>query len=431
MTVQLDFKLAGMSALAADAEAKRAIRATRTAKKRDELRISSPDEKSRHDSNLLSSVAATRQPSSQVQSIDDLPLSSEKMSPARELYDLAGVVHVHSIHSDGTGTVAQIAAAAGVNGLDFVLLTDHDTLAAKEQDEEGWHGSVLVIVGEEVSPLRENHYLAFGLDRPIDHRGLSPREIVERVNEAGGFGFLSHPFSRGSERFRRAPGMPWRDLEVAGYTGLELWSLVTDTAERLRGIPDVFRFIAAPGRFVDHPPRGNLDAWDRLCAVRRCVALGGIDAHQVGLRVGGRVPLRLMSYKRSFRHLRTHVLSEKPMTGELETDRETIHSALRAGHAYIAMDAVAAARGFRFWSEGDPPLSMGEEAAADGVRKFVVVLPRPARVRLMRDGEEIARARADRLQHESESPGVYRVEAYLEARGRERTWILSNPIYLR
>ena len=27
-------------------------------------------------------------------------------------------------------------------------------------------------------------------------------------------------------------------------------------------------------------------------------------------------------------------------------------------------------------------------------------------------------------------PGAYRVEAYLHAYGRERTWILSNPIYL-
>jgi hypothetical protein len=26
---------------------------------------------------------------------------------------------------------------------------------------------------------------------------------------------------------------------------------------------------------------------------------------------------------------------------------------------------------------------------------------------------------------------VYRIEAYRDARGRERTWVLSNPIYLR
>jgi hypothetical protein len=356
------------------------------------------------------------------------------MSEARELHDLTGVIHVHSLYSDGTGTVAEIADAAAANGLDYVLLTDHDTLEARERGEEGWHGPVLVLVGEEVSPLRENHYLAFGLDRPIDHSGLGPAEIVEQVNEAGGFGFLSHPFSKGSERFRRgAGGMPWRKLEVDGYAGLELWSFVTDSGERLRSIPDLVRFIVTPGRFVDHPPPANLEAWDRLCARRRCVALGGIDAHQIGVRIGNRVPLRLMAYKRSFRYLRTHLLLERPLEGTLEPDRDAVYAALRAGRAYIAMDSLAPARGFRFWSEGEPPLLMGDEGpAGDGGRTLRARLPQPARVRLLRDGREISTADgATTLEHRVDSPGVWRIEAFLHAHGRERTWIISNPIYLR
>ena len=65
------------------------------------------------------------------------------------------------------------------------------------------------------------------------------------MNEAGGFGFLAHPFSRGSERFKRGgEGMPWRDLDADGYTGIELWSFVTDTAERVNSIGELLRFIA-------------------------------------------------------------------------------------------------------------------------------------------------------------------------------------------
>ena len=52
-------------------------------------------------------------------------------------------------------------------------------------------------------------------------------------------------------------------------------------------------------------------------------------------------------------------------------------------------------------------------------------------MRLLRDGEVVARAQAAELAHEVSEPGVYRVEARLEAFGAERTWILSNPIYLR
>jgi hypothetical protein len=349
------------------------------------------------------------------------------------VHDLAGVLHVHSTYSDGTGTVAEIAAAAQSNGLDFLLLTDHDTLAAKDHHEEGSHDGVLVIVGEEVSPHRENHYLAFGLERPIDHTGLSAQQIVNRVDEAGGFGFLSHPFSKGSERFRRVGhGMPWRDLDCNGYTGLELWSFVTDSVERVNSIPELLRFIAAPGRFIDHPPRRNLELWDEICRRRRCVALGGIDAHQVGIRVRDRVPLRLMAYKRSFRYLRTHLLAEKALNGDLDHDRGTVFAALRAGRAYIAVDSLAPARGFRLWAEASEGrrAEMGDEADA-GEWVLRVQTPRPARLKLLRDGEGVAEVAGDSLEHWTDEPGVYRVEAYLQAHGRERTWVLSNPIYLR
>ena len=347
------------------------------------------------------------------------------------VHDLAGVIHCHSTYSDGTGTVPEIAAAAQDAALDYLLLTDHDTLAAAERGEEGWYGSTLLLAGFEVSPYRRNHYLAFGLARPIDHRGLGPREICERVNEQGGFGFLAHPFSKGSERFKRGgQGMPWDDLDCGGYTGIELWSFVTDSAERVNSVRELLHFVAAPGRFIDHPPRRNLDAWDRLCAGRRCVAFGGVDAHQVGIRVAGHVPLRLMAYKRSFRHLRTHLLVPQALSGDLDADRATVFGALRDGHAYIAVDSLAPARGFRFWAEGERELGMGDEAAA-GPWTLHVRTPLQARIRLLRDGTEVATTEGDRLEAAAGGPGVYRVEAYRHAHGRERTWVLSNPIYLR
>jgi hypothetical protein len=346
-------------------------------------------------------------------------------------HDLAGVIHCHSTYSDGTGTVPEIAAAAQDAGLDYLLLTDHDTLAAADNGEEGWYGPTLLLAGFEVSPGRQNHYLAFGLKEIIDHRGLSPAEIVARVESGGGFGFLAHPFSRGSERFQRAgPGMPWGDIEAEGYTGIELWSFVTDSAERVNSIWQLLSFVARPGRFIDHPPQRNLDEWDRLCARRRCVALGGVDAHQVGIRIAGRVPLRLMAYRRSFRHLRTHLLLEEPLTRDLEPDRAKLFRALESGHAYLAVDSVAPARGFRFWGEGDGELEMGDEAAG-GSWTLRVSTPHAARLRLLRDGSEVATGNGTTLEHRASGTGVYRVEAYRDAHGRERTWILSNPIYLR
>ena len=49
------------------------------------------------------------------------------------MHDLACVVHLHSLYSDGTGTVPEIVRAARRARADVVLLTDHDTLEAKHR----------------------------------------------------------------------------------------------------------------------------------------------------------------------------------------------------------------------------------------------------------------------------------------------------------
>lgn len=339
---------------------------------------------------------------------------------------------MHSTHSDGTGTVAEIARAAGEAGARVVLLTDHDTLAAKRAGEEGWHGDVLVLVGEEISPPDRNHYLAFGLEEHVDHHGLTPGQIVAAVRERGGFGFAAHPFSEGSRtRLRRlANAMRWEDLDA--LDGLEVWSFLADNGQRVSGVRDGLSFLARPERYVTRAPERNLAEWDRLGAARRVVGIGGLDAHQFGRRIAGRT-VRLMSYRRSFRQLHTHVLADEPLTGELAHDREQVFGAMRAGRCYIAAPQVAVPAGFQFFAErqGGGRLEMGTEAPFSSGWTLHTLLGRPADVRLLRDGAEVSRLRAPALVHAPDGPGVYRVEATLETHGAERTWILSNPIYLR
>lgn len=294
-------------------------------------------------------------------------------------------------------------SAAKKAGVDVVLLTDHDNLRAREKGQEGWHGGVLLLVGEEITPP-ENHFLAFGTEGHTRKSGRTPAEVCRAVETAGGFGFAAHPFSEGSRLFKRR-GIPFADLDCV--TGIELWSFVNDTGEAITRYRDVLRFLKSPNRFIEHPPARNLRRWDELNRKRRVVGIGGLDAHQVGIRVGPFVPLRLMSYRRSFQTLRTHVLLEG------EATRESVFDALREGRCYIAMDGLAPARGFAF------------EHDEETLR---VRVPREARLRLLRDGEQVAETGGLELSHAAADPGSYRAEAYLRAHGRERTWILSNPI---
>ena len=369
--------------------------------------------------------------------------------------DLACAIHLHSTYSDGTGTVPEIVRAARRAGVDVVMLTDHDTMEGKAF--EGWHDDVLLLVGVEVSPKNQNHYLAFGIDEPIDHRppaarglspggglspaeiwdhrglspqgglspaeiwdhrglspegglspvGLSPAEICAAVSDAGGFGFAAHPFSQGPKIMDR-PGMPWGDLDSDALTGIELWSFVTDIGESVESWREAFHFLTRPDHVMKDPPERNMREWDRMNRSRRVVGIGGIDAHQFGRRVFGRWVIRLMGYARSFRQLRTHVWCAEPPNGDLEHDRAQVYDALRSGRCYIAADALAPARGFQFWADGD------------GVH---VRTPRPAELRLIRNGEVVASEHAAELDHPDGQDGD-RVEAHLG----DRTWIVSNPV---
>lgn len=346
------------------------------------------------------------------------------------MVDLACVVHVHSTFSDGTATVPEIIAAASAARADAVLLTDHDSLEAARQGLEGWHDGVLLLVGHEIT-TRRGHLLAFGLEGEIDHRGKSEVEICAEVKTRGGFGIAAHPFSRGGIIPAIIRPHPWEALEDCPGVGIELWSLVTDAAERWRTPLSAMRFLRDPERALEGPPPEHLRQWDRLCASRRVPAIGGLDAHQSGIRIRERV-LTPMPHRRYFGLLRTHVLLGAPPTGELAADRKAVYHALEQGHSYLAVDALAPARGFDFHARGagGQLVPMGAEAPA-GPWSLRISAPRPAVLRLLRDGRVLEGRKAESLDHQVEGPGAYRAEAWVREGAGQRLWIISNPIYLR
>jgi hypothetical protein len=346
------------------------------------------------------------------------------------LHGLAAVAHVHSTYSDGTATIAELVEAAAHAGADCVLLTDHDTLEARRRGEEGWRGSVLLLVGHEVSP-KAGHLLVFGLDEEVRHDGRSEREICTAVLRAGGVAFAAHPFSEGSRMSKViAPPHGWTLLDDPLCGGIELWSLATDSAEAWRTPWEAAAFLRDPMRSLRGPPARHLALWDRLCLRRRVPAIGGLDAHQHGIRIRGRVRSP-MPHARYFAMLQTHVLLPSAPSGDLAADRTAVNEALGEGRCYLSFEALAAGRGFRFWAEsGDRAAPMG--ARVDPGRWTLrAVTPRRARLRLLRDGVAVREAEGDRLEHAVDRDGSYRLEGRLPDDARDRLWLVSNPVYVR
>jgi predicted metal-dependent phosphoesterase TrpH len=108
------------------------------------------------------------------------------------MVEYVGAIHIHSTYSDGSGTVDEIIKAAQEVGLDYIVLTDHNTMRARKEGKEGWHDKTFLLVGAELNDKRNlNHYLALGIDKTFSTR-ISAKEYVAKVKELFLFCFIEH-----------------------------------------------------------------------------------------------------------------------------------------------------------------------------------------------------------------------------------------------
>ncbi|HZD00574.1 MAG TPA: CehA/McbA family metallohydrolase [Actinomycetes bacterium] len=105
---------------------------------------------------------------------------------------LAGDLHSHTVHSDGALNVDQLACLARGRGLDFLAVTDHNTVSHhRELGAVAARVGVLLIAGQELT-TEEGHANCLGPCGWVDFR--EPADEWLRAAEAGG-GLLSinHP----------------------------------------------------------------------------------------------------------------------------------------------------------------------------------------------------------------------------------------------
>ncbi len=349
------------------------------------------------------------------------------------LNDYTGIIHFHSEYSyDGRVPLQDILGAARKNGIDFLMLTDHSCLTAKENGMEGWHDNVLLIVGQEITP-RFNHYLAFGIDHPIEveeNQEISPQNYIDEVSQRGGVGFIAHPDHEGTEMFH-VKHFPWTDWNVLNYTGIGIWDFMTDWQSSLSNYPVAVMSYLFPAFFLRGPRKITLDRWDSLNRQLKIVGIGELDNHDTPRKVFF-LMLSVFPFKRAFRFVRTHVVTEEPFSGDADEDVAIILNALRRGRVYVAMEYFREAAGFQFvLSDGDDVATMGDTFALRTSAVASIRVPVSARIRLIKDGHPCWEGEAAHADVSVVTKGVYRVEASLKTWGKFRPWIYSNPIYVR
>ncbi len=358
-------------------------------------------------------------------------------------HEYVGAAHMHTVHSDGTATHDEIALIASQAGLDFVIVTDHN---ARVPEAEGRYGDVLLLVGEEIHDTNRepesSHLLVFGVGRSLTDYAADPQALIDAVREAGGLAFIAHPYEHAAA-YSDESDLDWRDWDVDGYTGLELWNTMSEFKSLVPNLPKALLMAYFPAVGLCGPFPEAVARWDELLASGRRVAIiGGPDAHGTVYHKG---PLNrpVLPYDWLFRAVRLHVLCDEPFNRDVDHDAAQIYAALRAGRAFVAYDWIGDAAGFRFVARaGEVQVGMGEDltlrnASGDSGHALVsdvtfeIISPLPAHLRLMRHGQVVAEHHGWRLRYTTDAAGAYRVEAYRRHLFRRRGWVYTNPIYVK
>lgn len=332
------------------------------------------------------------------------------------MLDIRGAVHVRSSHTpDVTTTPQAIATAAAAAGLDFVVLTDRNTLGARVAGDEGQYGPVTLIAGYEVSPAA-NHCLILGYDELLPETALA-EEYLPRIHAQGGLGFIAHPHERGPAG-RPEMARPWQNWR-ANFGGIEIWNLhqdLTDDADDEM----LTAKCAAPGQALRGPDAATLAVWDNLTTRRRIIGIAGSDTDA-----------GLLPQDQVFGLLTNHLLvPEGWRDANLATRRELLLRALAAGHVYIAAEHERPAR-VEYTCQATRPLGIGDEGALTTDSELFASVPGADRVRIIRAGEVVAVAAGDQVGYRPRHRGAYRLEAHYASEQGLHPWVLTNPIYLR
>jgi hypothetical protein len=106
----------------------------------------------------------------------------------------AGDLHTHTVHSDGGLTVPELAVLAVERGLDFLAVTDHNTVShhAELAGAARQYG-ITLLAGQEVT-TEGGHAGALGDVGWIDFR-REPDEWLDATQVRGGLLSINHPFA--------------------------------------------------------------------------------------------------------------------------------------------------------------------------------------------------------------------------------------------
>ena len=347
-------------------------------------------------------------------------------------FDYRGFFHIHSAFShDGTTDIKEIIKSAQRCGADFIVITDHFNMKTKEEGLEGYHGDLLVIAGEEISPYY-NHYLAVGIkDAIAAETNENPQRYIDAVKKENAAGMIAHPDHAGTKTFN-IRSYAWKEWNVSGYDSISIWDFMTDWHEKLTSHFRAFFAFLFPAFTLSGPKKETLERWDALNMEGKRETLvsgyGEIDNHNTRKKIFG-VTLRIFPFDFAFKTVSTHILLKEKLSGDIETAKRQIVNAIKSSALYIAQEKWNDAKGFEFnLQSGSISASSGESIKLEQNTTLTVKLPKKALIKIILNGKTLFSEVSGNLSKNITEKGIYRIEIYQKRCFFYKPWIFSNHI---
>lgn len=310
-----------------------------------------------------------------------------------------GDLHSHTVHSDGDITVEDRARGAVERGLDFLAITDHNTIS-QHREVDRWSDGITPIRGSEVTTFH-GHINCLGLETAIDWRdsarGKGAAAIVEQAHRQNALVSINHPSAFGDPW---CSGCHWdyARVDYSTFDAMEVWN----------------------GRWAI--PETNNEAalafWtDLLDAGLRLTGVSGTDSHSAEEDAYIALPL-------------THVHAPDPSEG-------SILDGIRRGRVFVSSGPIVSFRALG--SDGADVFLPGEHLPADGALILTVDvedLDVPAALWFVTSGSTVPLAECDprRTRVVSERRLVatlwWRLELRQGSAANGDLLAMTNPVYV-
>ncbi len=285
-----------------------------------------------------------------------------------------GDLHMHTGHSDGVcssqgGAPApcplfRTAEVAAADGLDFIAITDHNTVSQFDDERElqPYFDKLLLIPGREVTTF-QGHANVFGptqfLDFRLSHGALTAADLESEVERAHGLLSINHPSTPSGES---CMGCGWtaKDTDYSRVQAIEVVNGGAMAAQH-----------GAEG------PLSGIGFWEaQLNQGHRITAIGGSDNHGAGTPHPSPIG--------------------RPTTAVYasELSQRAILAAIRAGHVFVDVEG-GHERVLELTARlGQQSATMGDDLAAPAGTavdySLHVIKAGGGHVRIVEDGAEIA-----------------------------------------